>query len=138
MKCFANRVQTRLFLVPNSTPINVSTSGTAWRVLPDASDNQGDAVQDFKFVTSFTMSGGAGSPTAQVVIQGSMDGTDWIDLATGASRTADGTYKELLDNTSMPLLPFIRARFSLGGTTAPNVYGVVDLISTAAFQLSSS
>lgn len=138
MKCFANRVQTHLFQVPSATPVAASASGTPWRVLPDASDNQGDSIQDFKFVTTLTMSGGAGSPTAQVVIQGSMDGVDWIDLATGTSRTTDGTYKEVLDNTSMPLLPFIRARFSLGGTTAPSVYGIVDVISTAAFQLSSS
>ena len=138
MKCYANRVQTHLFQVPNAAPVAASANGAPWRVLPDASDNQGDAIQDFKFVTALTMSGGAGSPTAQIVIQGSMDGLDWIDLATGTSRTADGSYKEVIDNTSMPLLPFIRARFSLGGTTAPSAYGIVDVISTAAFQLSSS
>lgn len=138
MKCFANRVQQRLFQVSSSTPVSATANGTPWRVLPDASDGQGDSVQDFKFVATLTMSGGAGSPTAQVVIQGSMDGADWIDLATGTSRTADGTYKEVLDNTSMPLLPYIRGRFSLGGSTGPSVYGIVDLISTAAFQLSSS
>lgn len=138
MKCFANKVQTHLFQVPSATPVSATANGAAWRVLPDASDNQADAIQDFKFVTSLTMSGGAGSPTAQVVIQGSVDGVDWIDLATGTSRTADGTYKEVLDNTSMPLLPYIRGRFLLGGTTAPSAYGLVDLISTAAFQLSST
>ena len=137
MKCFANRVTTRLFLVPSTASISASADGTAWRVLPEQGDRVSDALQEFKFVSTLTMSGGAGSPTAQVILQGSVDGTSWIDLATGTSRTADGTYKEILDNTSSALLPYIRARFSLGGSTPPSVFGVVDIISTAPFTLAS-
>lgn len=137
MKCFANRVTTRLFQVPSTAPISASADGTGWRVLPEQGDRVSDALQEFKFVSSLTMAGGAGSPTAQVVIQGSVDGQSWIDLATGTSRTADGTYKEVLDNSSNAILPYIRGRFALGGSTAPNVSGVIDIISTAPFTLAS-
>ena len=56
----------------------------------------------------------------------------------GASRTADGTYPEAIDSSSVGLLPWVRARLVLGGGTAPNVYASVELVSTGSFQLSTT
>lgn len=138
MKCYANKVTTNLLNIPSTSPVAVSTSGTGYRILPEQGDGQDDARQEFKFVTSLTFSGGATSPTAQLVIQGSVDGSTWIDLVTGTSRTADGTYTEAIDSTSVGLLPWVRARVVLGGGTNPNVYAKVDVVSTGPFQLSST
>lgn len=138
MKCYANRISTKLMNIPSTGPVAVTTNGTGYRVLPDQSDLQTDAAQEFKFATSLTFSGGATSPTAQLVVQGSVDGVTWLDLLTGTSRTEAGTYVELLDSTSIGLLPWVRARLVLGGGTAPSVYASVEIVSTGPFSLSST
>ena len=138
MKLYANRTSTKLMNIPSGSPVTVTTNGTAYRALPAQSDQEPDDLPEFKFVTSLTFSGGATSPTAQLVIQGSVEGTTWIDLVSGTSRTSDGTYVEALDSTSVGLLPWTRARLVLAGGTAPSVYASVEIVSTASFQLSTS
>ncbi|MDP2307141.1 MAG: hypothetical protein Q8P18_14040 [Pseudomonadota bacterium] len=138
MKCYANQVTTRLLNIPSTAPVAVATNGTAYRLLPAQSDLQTDDAQDFRFVTSLTFAGGATSPTAQLFLQGSIDGTSWIDLGSGTSRTADGTYREVIDNNGAVLLPWLRVRLALGGATSPNVYASVDVVSNGPFQLSST
>jgi hypothetical protein len=138
MKCYANQVTTRLLNIPSATPVAVATNGTAYRLLPAQSDLQTDDTQDFRFVTSLTFAGGATSPTAQIFLQGSIDGINWIDLGSGINRTADGTYREVIDSNANVLLPWIRVRLALGGATNPNVYATVDIVSNGPFQLSST
>jgi hypothetical protein len=138
MKCYANQVTTRLLNIPSAAPVAVTTNGTAYRLLPAQSDLQTDDTQDFRFVTSLTFAGGVTSPTAQLFLQGSIDGITWFDVGSGASRSADGTYREVIDNTANVLLPWIRVRLALGGATNPNVFATVDLVSNGPFQLSSN
>ena len=125
-------------LTSRSAPVAVTTAGTGYRILPGQADQQTDDVQDFRFVTSLNFSGGATSPTAQIFIQGSIDGSTWIDLASGTSRTAAGTYNEVIEATGIALLPWVRARVVLGGGTNPNVYATVDVVSNGPFSLSST
>jgi hypothetical protein len=138
MKCYANRISVKLMNILSTATVAVTTAGTGYRILPGQSDDQSDASQEFKFVTSLTFAGGASTPTAQLVIQGSADGVAWVDLVSGASRTTEGTFNELLDSTSVGLLPWVRARLVLGGGTAPSVYASVEVVSTGSFQLSTS
>ena len=138
MKCYANRVTTRLLNTPVSPPVAVTTNGTGVRILPEQSDRQTDAVQEFKFITSLTFSGGLTSPTAQLIIQGSLDGVAWNDLVLGTVRTDPGTYTEPLDSATVGLLPWVRARLVLAGGTAPSVVATVDVVSTGPFTLSST
>ena len=138
MKCYANRITTKPLNIPSTAPVAVTTNGTGYRVLPGQSDDQSDAQQEFKFVTSLTFSGGVTSPTAQLVIQGSADGAAWVDLVSGASRTEAGTYVETLDSTSVGLLPWVRARLVLAGGTPPTVYASVEIVSNGPFQLATS
>ncbi len=138
MKCYANQVTTRLLNIPSTAPVAVTTNGTAYRLLPAQSDEQTDDSQDFRFVTSLTFAGGVTSPTAQLFLQGSIDGSTWFDLGSGASRSADGTYREVIDSTANVLLPWIRVRLALGGATNPNVFATVDIVSNGPFQLSSN
>lgn len=135
MKCFANRITTSLL---KTASVAVTTDGTAYRLLPEGQDRLMDDTQDYRFVTSLDFSGGASSPTAQIVIQGSIDGSSWIDLATGTSRTSAAVYREIIDAASVPLLPWIRARVVLGGGTPPTVVAGVDIVSTGPFQLSTT
>lgn len=138
MKCYANRVTTRLLNTPVSPPVIVNTNGIGVRILPEQSDRQTDAVQEFKFITSMVFSGGLTSPTAQIIIQGSLDGANWSDLLLGTVRTDPGTYTEALDSNTVGLLPWVRARLVLAGGTNPGVVANVDIVSTGPFTLSSS
>ena len=138
MKCYANLVTTRLLNILSAAAVAVTTNGTGYRILPGQSDEQTDDLQDFRFVTSMTFAGGASSPTAQIVIQGSVDGVTWLDLALGTSRTTAATYLEVIEASGVALLPWVRAKLLLGGGTAPTVYGSVDVVSNGPFQLATS
>ena len=94
MKCFANRVTTSLLNIPSSAPVAVTTNGTAYRVLPEGQDRLMDDTQDYRFVTNMDFAGGASTPTAQIIIQGSVDNVNWMDLAPGTVRSAAANYKE--------------------------------------------
>lgn len=137
MRCYANQVTSKLLNLAAGAAVTATTNGASYRILPNQADQQTDDLQDFRFVTSLTFSGGATSPTAQVVIQGSVDNINWMDLASGTQRTTAGTYAEVVESSGVALLPYVRARFVLGGGTAPSVYGTVDVISNGPFQLSS-
>ena len=138
MKCYANRVTTRLISIPPEAPIVATMNGPKTRILPEQADRQSDSVQEFKFITLLVVAGGANSPTALLIIQGSVDGVLWIDLVPGTLRTEAGTYFESLDSNTVGILPWIRARVVLAGGTAPSVSANVDIVSTGPFQLSNS
>jgi hypothetical protein len=137
MKCYANRVTSRLVNTPTQTPLTASQNGAQYRVFPDQSDGQPDSAQDFKVISSLIFSGGAEGSSAQIVLQGSLDNLNWVDVLPGTVRTEAGTYVEVLDSASVGILPWIRARVVIAGTTAPSILVTADLISTAPFQLSS-
>ena len=138
MKCYANLVTTKLLNILSTAAVIVTTNGNGYRILPAQVDPQTDDAQDFRFVTSMTFSGGATSPTAQIFIQGSVDGVVWMDLASGASRTGAGTYSEVIEANNVALLPWVRARLVLTGGTNPTVYASVDVVSNGPFQLATS
>ena len=137
MKCYCNRVGSKLMMIPLAGAVAVTTDGKPVRILPEQNDGQTDAAQEYRFVTLLNVVGGT-QPTAQLVIQGSVDGVLWFDVATGTSRTAAGLYAEIIDAPNSLLLPWVRARVLLGGTAAPTVDLVIDIVSTGPFQLSSS
>ncbi len=138
MKCYANRVSTRLMNTPPGTPVTVTTNGTGQRVLPNQADDQSDSQQEFKFITTLVLTGGVTSPTGQLIIQGSVDGVSWVDLVAGTVRTEAGTYNEGLDSATVGLLPWVRARLVLAGGTNFGAVATVEVVSTGPFQLSSS
>ncbi len=137
MQCYPNRYGTKLMNIAPSAQLAVTTNGTPYRVLPDESDNQPNSSQDYKLVTYLNVTGGT-SPTAQVFLQGSVDGVNWMDLVPGTSRTAVGAYVEVLDPPNIGILPWIRARVVLGGTAVPTFDAQVELVGTGSFQLSST
>ncbi len=138
MKCYANRVTTRLMNTPTGTPVTVTQNGAGQRILPNQADDQPDSQQEFKFITTLVLTGGVTSPTGQLVIQGSIDGIAWVDLVLGTVRTEAGTYNEGLDSATVGLLPWVRARLVLAGGTNFGAVATVDVVSTGPFQLTTS
>ena len=138
MKCYANRVTTRLINTPPQNPVTATMNGQGQRILPDQSDRQSDSTQEFKFITVLVFTGGANSPTAQIIIQGSVDGVAWFDVLPGTDRTDPGTYNEALDSNTIGLLPWVRAKLVIAGGTAPGVVAAVDVVSTGPFSFSST
>lgn len=62
------------------------------------------------------------SPTLNVVIEDSLDGTNWYAIGTFAQRTAAGT--EVL-NITTPFADTVRVRWTIGGTTPSFTFSVV-------------
>lgn len=137
MKCYPNRFSSKLLMIPQAAPVTVTTDGKPVRILPDQTDGQTDASQDYRFTSVMNVSGGAGNPAAQLIIQGSVDGVIWFEVATGTSRTAPGLYAEIIDAPNSLLLPWVRVRVAIVGTTPPSVDALVDVVSTGPFQLSA-
>lgn len=137
MKCYCNRFGSKLLLIPLAGAVSVTTDGKPVRVLPDQTDGQTDAAQDYRFVTMLNVVGGSGNPAVTLIIQGSADGTVWFDVAAGTVRTAPGLYAEIIDNPNSLLLPWVRARVAIAGTTPPAADCAVDIVSTGPFQLSA-
>ncbi len=55
----------------------------------------------------------------------------------GVVRTAPGTYREVLDG-NVALLPWVRVRLVLAGTTPPSVDASAEVVSTGGFTLAAS
>lgn len=120
---------------PSGT-LAVDTLGTAFRWQPDSSGQVDEFELDARFVIRHTHTGGATSPTSQLVILHSADGVNWVTALAGTQRSADGTYTEVLDSTSIALLPYVRASLDVGGGTAPNCTNVsVEMCSNSPIQL---
>ena len=108
-------------------------TGTAYTVLPEEADGISDANQSFKAFFDVTQSGGATSPTTDVHLQTSHDGTNWVNVVSATQLTADGAVHEFKDVSAIG--PFVRAVSALGGGTAPNHTVTVKLASNGPFRL---
>ena len=136
MKCYCNRFASKLLDIPAGTPITVTAVGKSYRILPDQTDGQTDAAQDYRFVSNMNFTGGSGSPAALLIIQGSVDGVLWFDVSPGTNRTAGGNYAEIIDTPNGLLMPWVRAKVVIAGTTPPSIDASIDIVSTGPFQLS--
>lgn len=74
------------------------------------------------FVGILVVTGMVGAaPTLDVIIEHTIDGTNWFTLATFAQKT--GVAKELI-NITAPVLPTVRAVATLGGTITSATFKV--------------
>ena len=119
-------------LLSSAGPLAVDTNGTTYRVETQPGTEVDEAELDVRFYVGWTQADGATSPTSQVVIQHSPDGVTWVTLVSGTQLTANGSQAQVLDSTSISLMPYIRAILDVGGGTAPNVTNI------AAYMLSNS
>lgn len=62
------------------------------------------------------------TPTLNVIIQDSLDGTNWNTIGTFAQATA--ATREVI-NIQTPFGPFLRAQYTIGGTTPSFTFEVI-------------
>jgi hypothetical protein len=108
-------------------------TGSSYAVLPADGDGQADSAQGFRALISATQSGGATSPTTDVKVETSADGTNWVEVAGSTQLTADGSTYEF--KALEALGPLVRARTALGGGTLPSHTAKVVLVSNGPFRL---
>jgi hypothetical protein len=126
-----------LYRYPN-TLLDISAqseaqTGAAYAVVPASNDDQSDSEQPFRVAFHAKQSGGASSPTTDVVLQTSADNEHWADVIGATQLTADGEVDEI--STSVALGPFVRAVTRLGGGTLPAHSAKVVLLSTGNYRL---
>ena len=108
--------------------------GPEYRVVPSDLDDIDDAAQKWLVFVNATQSGGATSPTTDVIVETSFDdGGSWVEVAKATQLTGDGGAPELIELTALG--PRIRASKVLGGGTKPNSSAVVRLASNGMFKV---
>ena len=120
-------------LLSQTEAANTAKTGSSFVIIADESDGVNDTQQSFKAFFDVTQSGGATSPTTDVHLQTSHDGTNWVNVVSATQLTADGAVHEFKDVSAIG--PFVRAVSSLGGGTAPNHTVTVKLASNGPFRL---
>jgi hypothetical protein len=120
-------------ILDDSTPNDGDVVGHEHTVVPSDLDNVGDADQAWHVFVAATQSGGATSPTTDVIVETSFDGgSTWAEVASATQLTGDGGKPELI--ALKALGPRLRATKKLGGGTKPNSTAVVLLASNGLFK----
>lgn len=77
--------------------------------------------------------GGTGTtPTLDVVIEDSLDGTNWNTIGTAFTQVTAGASRQVKD-INTPFADRIRVRWTVGGTTPSFTFSVIVASQTAAF-----
>jgi hypothetical protein len=109
-----------IVLINNQT-INSTSAGTA-QSLPFSTKAWVGVV------TVGTISGS--SPTLDITIQHSSDGTNWVNLiaftqlVSGSASTTTHRFAAAATDYLIPLLPYVRASYTIGGTGGPTFNNV--------------
>jgi hypothetical protein len=101
---------TALILVPSST-ITATGNGSAIAI-------EEWVTNAILYVTVGTVTGT--TPSMTVKLQGSVDGTNFVDLITGAAITTSSTVQTTivaLASVLIPMPPYFRAAYTVTGTT---------------------
>ena len=120
-------------ILDDSTPNDGDVVGNEHTVIPSDLDDVGDADQQWHVFVTATQSGGATSPTTDVIVETSFDGgTTWAEVASATQLAGDGGKPELIQLKALG--PRLRATKKLGGGTKPNSTAVVLLASNGLFK----
>ena len=110
-------------------------TGSSYVIAPSASDSVEDHSQAFRVFFDATQANGATSPTTDVHLQTSHDGTNWFTIHSATQLTADGSLHEWEQVTALG--PYVRAITTLAGGTNPDHTAKVVLASTSPFSLTA-
>lgn len=121
-------------LLAVTTAVSTDQTGNTYRVETNAEDGVQDHEQDFQVYFYGSQSGGASSPTSQMVLQTSPDNERWYDVTESTELTADGEKAETKDVNGAPLLRYVRVKTALGGGTKPSHTCEVRLVSNGSFR----
>ena len=110
-------------------------TGHTLRLSPSEGDAVNDTSQLFRVFFDVQQIGGASSPTTDVSLETSHDGSSWFKLVGATQVTSETTMHEWKEVTAVG--PYVRATTTLGGGTKPTHKVQVVLSSTAPFKLRS-
>ena len=124
-------------ILDDSTPSDSDAVSNVHTLVPSDIDGLGDGSQKWYAFIVATQSGGATSPTTDVIVETSFDaGTSWATVATGTQLTGDGNKTELVELTALG--SYLRVSKKLGGGTKPSSSAVVRLASNGMYQLTDT
>lgn len=129
----ANKLFNRNETLYSGTGLTASANGTAKLITPSDYDELKQSEQDFRAVVVVTQTGGT-SPTTDVSIQTSPDGTNWGTWVSATQVTGTAS-TQILAAASADLLKYVRAVVTLGGTAVATVACSVTLVSNAKYTL---
>lgn len=122
-----------LALVSQTSAASADVTGTTYRPKFNSDSDANDATMNVIF--NLTTTGGT-SPTLDAKLQTSMDGTNWVDVASMTQLTGAGSRNE---RVALAFLgPYVRGVVDAGGTAAPDWTGYVYLLMDRPFTLSTS
>ena len=124
-------------LLAITAAVATEQTGHTFRIETNAEDGVRDHEQEFQVYFYGNQTGGASSPTSQILLQTSPDNTIWYDVVQSTELTATGEKAETKDVSGAPLLKYVRAKTVLGGGTNPNHTCEVRLVSNGSFRCKS-
>lgn len=126
-------VARKVEILLDSGEVTDSVTGSVYNIVPQDQDQTADHEMSVGVYLHTTQSGGATSPTTDLVVESSGDGTLWVPVASATQLAADGAKNEL-DEVAL-IGPFIRVRLVLGGGTKPTATGKAMLACAGLFSL---
>jgi hypothetical protein len=120
-------------LLDDSSPSDSDAFSNVHTVVPSDLDGLGDARQEWHAFIVSSQSGGAESPTTDVVVESSFDGgNNWAKVA-GIQLTGDGSKTQLVELSALG--PHVRTYKKLGGGTKPSSSALVLLASNGMYRI---
>lgn len=118
-------------LVSQTVAASADVTGTTYR--PKFGSDVAANSATMNVVFNLTITGGT-SPTLDAKLQSSVDGTNWVDVASMTQLTSGSRNERVALGW---LGPYVRGIVDAGGTAAPNWTGTVTLLMDVPFSLST-
>lgn len=119
-------------LLSQTVAASADQNGTPYRFKFNSDTDAARATMSAVF--NLTITGGT-SPTLDAYVDGSVDGTNWVTIATMTQLTS-GSRNERIALAWCG--PWVRARVDAGGTAAPSWTGKVSFSADAPYELSTT
>lgn len=113
----ANRLFHKSATIYTATAIIASATGAAYLLAPLDGDELDGQNQEFRAALVMTTTGGASTPTADLIIETSNDGTNWMTWVQSSQVTTATTLTEIKGASALDLGRYVRARVALAGGT---------------------
>lgn len=119
----------------NVSAKTASENGEVYEIKPVRHTDIDQSELELKAWCVVTTTGGASSPTADLVIETSADAVNWYTWDSITQITTATTSTQFLSTTDKVFFRYVRARLALGGGTAPTTTARVLLCSNGKFTL---
>lgn len=116
------------------TGLTDTDTGDAYYITPSEYDELKANEQEFRGIIAATQTGGS-SPTTDITIQTSVDGTNWATWVAGTQITSTSLSVQLLAAATADVCKYVRVVCTLGGSTKATVAAAVKLVSNGKFTV---